>query len=99
MHVRYTVELIDGERTRLQELTGGGDARVRRVRRTRILLASEQGHCNAVIADTVGGGASTVYRTRRWFVECGLEGTLNEDPRPGARRKLTASMAVASPLR
>ena len=89
MRLRYTVELIDGERTRLQELTGGGDAWVRRVRRARILLASEQGHCNAVIADTVGGGASTVYRTRRRFVECGLEGALSEDPRPGARRKLT----------
>ena len=74
MNVRYMVELTDGERTQLQELTGGGDARVRRVKRAQILLAAHQGHCDAVIADTVGVGTSTVYRTKRRFVECGLEG-------------------------
>ena len=89
MNVRYMVELTDGERTQLQELTGGGDARVRRVKRAQILLAAHQGHCDAVIAGTVGVGTSTVYRTKRRFVECGLEGALSEDPRPGARRKLT----------
>ena len=89
MNVRYRVELTDGERTRLQELTRGGDARVRRVKRAQILLAAQQRHPDAVIADMVGVGTSTVYRTKRRFVECGLEGALSEDPRPGARRRLT----------
>ena len=42
MNVRYMVELTDGERAQLQELTGGGDARVRRVKRAQILLAAHQ---------------------------------------------------------
>ena len=40
MNIRYMVELTDGERTRLQESTGGGAARVRRVKRAQILLAA-----------------------------------------------------------
>src|SRR3979411_1469780 len=32
---------------------------------------------------------STVYRTKRRFVEGNLERALSEDPRPGAERKLT----------
>jgi transposase len=34
-------------------------------------------------------GGSTVYRTKRRFVEMGLEAALCEEPRPGAERKLT----------
>ena len=36
----------------------------------------------------MGVGGSTVYRTRRRFVEGNLEAALNEKPRPGALRKL-----------
>ena len=74
------VELTDGERQQLQELTGSGNARVRRVERAQILLAAQQGHPDAVIAQTVAVGTSTVYRTKRRFVECALEGALSEDP-------------------
>ena len=34
-------------------------------------------------------GGSTVYRTKRLFVEGNLELALSEEPRPGAERKLT----------
>ena len=34
-------------------------------------------------------GGSTVYRTKRRFVEGNLERALSEEPRPGAERKLT----------
>ena len=37
----------------------------------------------------LGVGASTEYRTKRRFVEGGLEVALSEGPRAGARRKLT----------
>ena len=65
MNIRYIVELSEEERTRLHELTSGGQARVRRVKRAQILLAAEQGHGDAVVAAMVGVGTSTVYRTRR----------------------------------
>jgi ferredoxin len=35
------------------------------------------------IAKSVGVGGSTVYRTKRRFVEGNLEAALNEEPRPG----------------
>ena len=41
------------------------------------------------IARSVGVGGSTVYRTKRRFVEGNLERALSEEPRPGAERKLT----------
>jgi hypothetical protein len=33
---------------------------------------------------------STIYRTRRRFVEANLEGALTEEPRPGVERKLSS---------
>ena len=89
IHIRYIVELDEEERVQWQELTGAGKARVRRVKRAQILLAAEQGHGEAMIAATVGVGTSTVYRTKRRFVELGLEAALSEAPRVGASRKLT----------
>ena len=44
-----------------------------------------------MIAQNVGVGTSTVYRTKQRFVEEGLERALSEAPRPGAPRKLGAS--------
>jgi transposase len=41
------------------------------------------------IAASVVVGGSTVYRTKRRFVEGNLERALREEPRPGAARKLT----------
>jgi transposase len=41
------------------------------------------------IARSIGVGGSTVYRTKRRFVLGNLAAALNEEPRPGARRKLT----------
>ena len=72
MNIRYIVELDEEERMQLQELTGAGKARVRRVKRAQILLAAEQGHGDAMVAATVGVGTSTVFRTKRRFVEQGV---------------------------
>ena len=78
MNIRYIVELSEEERTQLHELTGGGQARVRRVKRAQILLAAEHGHGDAVVASMVGVGTATVYRTKRRFVEGGVEVSLPE---------------------
>src|SRR3954471_23870175 len=42
------------------------------------------------IAQSLGVGGSTVYRTKRRFVEGNLDKALHEEPRPGATRKLSA---------
>ena len=64
MNIRYIVKLSEEQRTRLHDLTGGGHARVRRVKRAQIVLAAEQGHGDAAVAAMVGVGTSTVYRTK-----------------------------------
>jgi len=89
VNVRYRVELSETERLELKEMIGGGKQAVRRLKRAQILLASDAGHSEASIAQALGVGVSTVYRTRRRFVEGNLEGALSEEARAGGVRKLS----------
>jgi transposase len=89
MNVRYRVELSQVERTELKALLSGGKHASRKLKRAQILLAADAGAGDEEIARSVGVGGSTVYRTKRRFVEGNLERALSEEPRPGAERKLT----------
>src|SRR5437868_1821102 len=66
-----------------------GKRAARKLKRAQILLAADAGRSDEEIARAVAVGGSTVYRTKRRFVEGNLERELSEDPRPGAERKLT----------
>ena len=83
MNIRYRVELAEDERRQLETLVTGGSRAVRKVKRAQILLAAAAGCSDEGIARTVRVGTSTVYRTKRQFVEESLEAALAEDPRPG----------------
>jgi transposase len=89
MNVRYHVKLTRGERAELGLLLQGGTQAVRKLKRAQILLAADAGMSDDDIAASVGVGGSTVYRTRRRFVEGNLAAALSEEPRRGAERKLT----------
>ena len=89
MNVRYRVELSQVERAELKVLLSGGKHASRKLKRAQILLAADVGAGDEEIARSVGVGGSTVYRTKRRFVEGNLERALSEEPRPGAERKLT----------
>ena len=89
MNVRYRVTLTQYERDELDRLLSGGKSRARKLKRAQILLAADAGVSDEDIALSVGVGGSTVYRTKRRFVEGNLERALSEEPRPGAERKLT----------
>jgi transposase len=89
MNVRYRVELSQAERRELAALLSGGKHAVRKLKRAQILLAADAGVSDDGIATSVAVGGSTVYRTKRRFVEGNLERALNEEPRRGAERKLT----------
>ncbi len=89
MNVRYRVELSQIECTELRALLSGGKHASRKLKRAQILLAADGGASDEEIARSVGVGGSTVYRTKRRFVEGNLERALSEEPRPGAERKLT----------
>jgi transposase len=89
MNVRYRVELNQAERAQLTELVSGGRHAARKLKRAQILLAADAGASDEAIATSVAVGGSTVYRTKRRFVEDNLEAALSEEPRPGAERKLS----------
>src|ERR1700726_130205 len=89
MNVRYRVELSQAERDELSAMLSKGKRAARKLKRAQILLAADAGRSDEEIARTVAVGGSTVYRTKRRFVEGNLERALSEDPRPGAERKLT----------
>ena len=90
MAKRYIVRLTDEERTRLERLTRAGKASARMIRRARTLLLAADGEIDEVIAQALGIGVATVERTRRRFVDEGLEAALVERQRPGAVPKLDA---------
>jgi hypothetical protein len=83
MNVRYRVDLSQIERTELRALLSGGKHASRKLKRAQILLAADAGACDEEIARSVGVGGSTVYRTKRRFVEGNLERALSDEPRPG----------------
>src|ERR1022692_4953116 len=90
MNVRYRIELSQAERDQLTMMLSGGKHAVRKLKRAQILLAADAGSSDDEIACTVAVGGSTVYRTKRRFVEGNLERALSEEPRPGAERKLSS---------
>lgn len=85
---KFIVELTEEEQTRLRGLFRGGKAPVRMLTRARILLKAGEGCTDAEVTSALGVGMASVFRTRRRFVEEGLEHALRERPRPGARRRL-----------
>jgi transposase len=85
----YVVDLTKEEKAELLELVGKGETRARKMNRAHILLLANEGRTDKDIAEALHTSPSTVERTRRRFVEGGLERALNESPRPGGKRKLT----------
>jgi len=94
MNVRYRVKLTDGERAELKAFTGKGKKSARKLKRAQILLAADAGESDEAIAASVSVGSSTVFRTKRRFVEGNLELALAEEKRPGAPRKLSIKEAA-----
>lgn len=88
MKKTYVVDLKEQERAQLLDLFRRGRARARKLRRAHILLLADEGETDEAIARTVHAGRSTVERTRKRFVEGGLDRALHDRPRPGQPRKL-----------
>lgn len=89
MNVRYRVELSQAERGELGVLLNGGRQSARKLKRAQILLAADAGLGDEEIGRNIGVSGSTVYRIKRRFVLRNLQAALNEEPRPGAPRKLS----------
>ena len=85
---RYLVDLTQGEREQLLDISRRGKSSARKVKRSLILCKADEGLTDQQVAEAVMVGPSTVIRVRQRFVEGGLERALNDRPRPGKRRKL-----------
>ena len=83
MNLRYRVELTQYERNELLALLSGGKHPARKLKRAQILLAADAGVGDEDIATSVGVGGSTVYRTKRRFVE----GRASAERRAAPRRR------------
>lgn len=88
MQKLYVVTLTAEEQTTLTDMLKKERLAARRRQRAQILLLAHDGRTDAAIARILRCGTATVERTRRKFVAGTLPWALNEQPRPGARRKL-----------
>lgn len=84
----YLVNLSPEERVQLQTLLRGGKIAARTLNRAHLLLLANEGKTDSEIAAALHIGASTVERTRKRFVESGLQAALSEKPRLGPSPKL-----------
>lgn len=87
---KYVVDLDKHERERLREMVRKGRSGARRLRRAHALLLADEDRTDREIAHGLHAGVRTIERTRKRFVEEGLEAALSERPRIGGalRRKL-----------
>jgi transposase len=81
----YHVNLTDEERMYLLDFIKSGERSARKITRARILLLANEGKKDRDIVEALLTSVPTVQRTRRRFVEGGLDEALNERPRPGGR--------------
>lgn len=88
---KYNVKLESDERCQLLDLTSKGKSGARKMKRAQILLKADEGWKDEDIIQALNTSRSTVERTRKRFVEGGLDKALNEDPRPGQRVKLAGN--------
>ena len=88
---KYKVKLEADEREQLLEMTRKGEIGARKMKRAQILLKADESWKDKDIIQALNTNRSTVERTRKRFVEGGLNKALNEDPRPGQRVKLAGN--------
>jgi len=85
---KYLVTLTTEERQELARLTSTGKLSARKMKRGLMLLRADEGWKDEEIVAAVNSSRPTVERIRKRYVEGGLSRALNEDARPGARKKL-----------
>lgn len=84
----YLINLSDEERQTLLEMTRKGELKARQFKRAMILLKADEGLTDQQIMAALNVSRPCVERIRKRFVTDGIDRALNEDPRPGQKRKL-----------
>lgn len=91
---QFVVTLKTEERQQLTEMTRKGVHSARVMTRARLLLLSEQGLKDRVVAERQGVTSATVAAIRRKFVKGGLQAALYEKARPKQPPKLDAQQTA-----
>jgi transposase len=84
----YLINLNETERQALLEMTRKGKIKARQMKRAMILLKANEGCTDPQIMAALNISRPCVERLRKRYAMGGLEKALNEDPRPGQKRKL-----------
>jgi transposase len=84
----YLINLSEGDRAKLLEMTRKGSLKARQFKRAMILLKADEGQSDPQIMAALNVSRPCVERIRKRFVVDGLDRALHEDPRPGQKRKL-----------
>lgn len=85
---KYLINLNDEEHQTLLTMTRKGKIKARQFKRAMILLKADEGLSDPEIMAALNVSRPCVERIRKRFVSDGIERALNEDPRPGQKRKL-----------
>ena len=85
---KYLINLNDEEHQTLLTMTRKGKIKARQFKRVMILLKADEGLSDPEIMAALNVSRPCVERIRKRFVSDGIERALNEDPRPGQKRKL-----------
>ena len=93
---KYSVQLTEEERAQLRALVSSGSKKARDIKRAQILLAADEGLADEVIARALSSSTSTVYRTKKQFVEHGTEVAIHDLPRPGGSVHTVAFRSASS---
>ena len=85
---KYVINLPDEDREMLKQMTRKGSLQARKFKRAMILLKADEGLTDPQIMAALSVSRPCVERIRKRFVADGMERALNDDPRPGQKRKL-----------
>lgn len=85
MGQKIEIRLSENEQTRLDKLLNKGIVNARVMRRAHVLNLSASGKSDAAIVVALGVSAITVYRTRKRYLEGGLDRALFDRARLGRR--------------
>ena len=81
------ISLTLDEREFLQRFVRTGTKKARAIRRAKILLLLDDDYSNEEISKMTDVHRQSIWRTKKRFLEEGLDSVLNERPRPGQPRK------------
>ena len=86
--IKYRIKLTESEREELKAMLTKGRHVARKLTRARVLLLSDEGKTEDEIVSALGVGVATVQRLRKRCALEGVQATLVDRPRPGAKLKL-----------